>query len=190
MINPFFIVALPRSRTAWLANLFNTESVFCYHDVLAAHTGEGLKTLLGGTLYREYVGVADTSPVHAIGLKHLFPESRIVVVKRDPLEVLESMANAFFDILALPGGRRWFERFLEAGVEALDFIEKTKADLTVKYEDLSKIEVVREVWGTCCPDVAFDENRAKFLENLKITVNYSTFAGAIGYMKHQKELLH
>jgi hypothetical protein len=31
---PFFITGLPRTRTAWLANLFSTAGAHCYHDLL------------------------------------------------------------------------------------------------------------------------------------------------------------
>jgi len=185
----FFIIGLPRSRTAWLANLFNTESVMCYHDILATYEDKDIEGVLQTTydVYgKKYVGVADTYPVKALCLRRMLPEAPIVVVEREPAEVVYSMTRAFPEIMGDARVLGEFRKFIIASLEALEFIKKMKGVTVFQYGDLEQPETVKRIWGLCCPDVRFDDKRANFLQGMKVTVNYSTFGGALSYMAAQK----
>src|SRR5690242_8654224 len=98
----FFIASLPRSRTAWLANLFTYNDSFCFHEALV---GCGSMTDLKRTLSEvpwniRYIG--DAEP--AIGyvpqaILNEFPKAKFVFVHR----TLEDCVASEFMALGMDG---------------------------------------------------------------------------------------
>jgi len=85
----FIILALPRSGSAWLANLFSSGDVLCLHDPLSEHSLKSLaarKKAHGGIL-----GVVDTSLGLMPGLVDGIdcPKARLM---RPVAEINESLA--------------------------------------------------------------------------------------------------
>jgi len=80
----FFIVGLPRSRTAWLANLLTFGECFCFHEALAhVQSPQNLPQLFANTDLN-IVGDADPSvPLFHVEIAELFPEAKYVFIDRD-----------------------------------------------------------------------------------------------------------
>lgn len=88
---PFFVLALPRSRTAWLARYLSAWPTRVAHDltIQAASAGEYVRTLKNG-----YDGTVETAAM--IGwdaIQYHFPGARVAVVLRPVDEVLDSFAR-------------------------------------------------------------------------------------------------
>ena len=89
----FFIAGLPRSRSAWFANYMSYGDTACLHDQFR-HTG-----LNAGDLSRAIELTGATNVGHADScnflvaeeLMELYPDSRWLVVRRDPAEAFKSL---------------------------------------------------------------------------------------------------
>jgi hypothetical protein len=100
----FFITGLPRSRSAWFANLFTWGDSICYHDALYDDAVNSLcwsnslrslqSRLLNGTR-----GHSDASNLLAWEhFRNWFPDAKWVVVERPLEEVLESSTAIYPNI--------------------------------------------------------------------------------------------
>lgn len=89
----YFITGLPRSRTAWFAALFSaSKDCFCFHDGLnGCRTVEELKIRLESRPER-HVGDSD-SGLMILDLERLFPDAKVVLIKRDVEECRESLVE-------------------------------------------------------------------------------------------------
>lgn len=89
--SPFVIFSLPRSRTAWLSQWLTYGPQTCGHDEVI---GRSSVSELAGHL-RSLAGSVETGAV--IGwraLRAALPESRFLVLRRDPTEVIMSLHRA------------------------------------------------------------------------------------------------
>jgi len=74
----FFILGLPRSRTAWLANFMTYRQTFCYHEGLnGCYTIDDFKQKLGLNK-----GDSSTGAV-LLDLDHHFPDAKKVIIESD-----------------------------------------------------------------------------------------------------------
>ena len=97
----FFITGLPRSRTAWLANLLTTDTSVCYHEKIRECDS-----------FEKYIVKMTTAPVEKVGdsssghllfyrqMVQTFPDAKWVLVERNPQEAFEAAVKAFpqFDV--------------------------------------------------------------------------------------------
>lgn len=153
----FFITGLPRSRTAWLANFLTYDDCFCFHEPWdRINSLEDLTRLLP-LIEKKYVGVSDAAfLLHLPELRKLFPNAPIVIVKRDPLAVIRSLAQKGLDF------SRSTDKFLSAICEA----EKVDDNLlTVPFEPLD----AAGIWRFVAPEAELNMARLKNLEDLNIT---------------------
>lgn len=162
----FFICALPRSRTAWLANLLTYGDSFCFHEpAVGLDSFSDLRGLFEST-GRPVVGSSDCGNAWIVdGLAREFPDSRFVVVRR-PLEaVRQSMLE-----MGLPDNG-----ILEKTSIMLDYTVKTYSHISVDADDLGDPEAVKML----CEYVgaSFDLARFNLLESLNIQVTPSHLAG-------------
>lgn len=145
----FFIIGLPRSRTAWLAN-FLTYGQLCYH--------EGLNGCNSLKEYREKLGEnnGDSSTgLMLLDMNKEFPDSPKVIIESDPQRAVEWAQHSFgysdpSHVLLLQ--------------ERMDYIE----GLRVKYEDID--DRLEEIWGHLI-GTSFDPERAEMLKQLNIQVS-------------------
>lgn len=188
-MNDFFIFGLPRSRTAWLANLFFTDRVFCFHELLQIYTPEDLKTLFSGMrdgFGAEYVGVAEPAPMKSLGLRQIFPECPIVLIERDKKDVLKSLVLAF-PKLNMPGTVDGYKRYIDINIEAADRLKKMNNVKVVKYDDLAEDAVVRDIWSHCCPGVPYNVVRGSMLQGFNVTVGYKDITSLFSHITKQRE---
>ena len=93
--NYFFITGLPRSRSAWLANWMTDKHSYCFHEL--AKYGKDCYELNMVMKKRGEVtvGTADSSfPYYYKQFMQYIP-GKIVVVERDPADVIESYEEDF-----------------------------------------------------------------------------------------------
>ncbi len=90
----FLIIALPRSRTAWLAAFFSSDDVACYHDPLmtCAHPGE-IARYYDKPGYKA-VGAADTGAVLFLDrIRAVLPDLKLGIVLRSRVECEASLSK-------------------------------------------------------------------------------------------------
>lgn len=88
--NPFCVLGLPRSRTAWLGQFLSHGGRECRHEGTATMTSFDavLETLRSG------VGLSDTMlGLRAEDIARALPETRMVIVRRDIAQVRASIAK-------------------------------------------------------------------------------------------------
>lgn len=87
----FFIVGLPRSRTAWLANLLTYGDCFCFHEAINRVSGTQQLPALFEQAGRTIVGDSDSGvPLMFPEIDLLFPDANYLFVHRDFNEALAS----------------------------------------------------------------------------------------------------
>ena len=140
----FYIAALPRSRTAWLSNLFCGRQSFCFHEALARF----------GSLPdrpEKYVGSAETCV-------DLIPKgARVLLIHRSAEECLESVRNSF----TLPPNIDLDEGLFQAKIEK-DFrrIEKELHQMEGFHIDFYDIDDrLDEIWKYLLPSAPVDHDR-------------------------------
>lgn len=166
----FFILGLPRSRTAWLTNLFTTENVHCFHDVIGLLTFPELQALFKQP-NKEHVGATGTLPFDFEGLKKQFPNAPIVIIERPLNECYASILKAW--------------GFLSAGeykakvLEVLNRQQEILAEVTqyprVLIEDFHKLDngAIKRIWRHCVATIEPDMLRIKQLELFHIAFKHS-----------------
>lgn len=89
MSDPFFILGLPRSRTAWLATWLSYNGRICWHDALGHVTNENdLRALVDAGA----CGFAETAGSYFPRVLHrAFPKAKFVFVTRLSTDVVDSL---------------------------------------------------------------------------------------------------
>jgi len=157
-MTPFFITGMPRCRTAWLANLFTTEHTLCLHEprapareLVARYPGMRMGVSCSSLVFR-YRKLADE-----------FPESRWLLVHRDPGQVLESLTRFVGRFMTRRQAREVVARHIEAQMQI-----SSTAVRHVWFEDLSRLDMIRGAWGWLLPELPFNELRVNALQRLNV----------------------
>lgn len=169
MAAPFVILALPRSRTAWLSAWLSDGGRLCLHDALAfAHSRDVLRALTnGGNGMAETAGMALPRVLHAT-----LPDARYLVVRRDPQEVNTSLHR-----LGVWNAKQVVTTGNRALHDAAAYLRTRAAVKEIAYGDLNSFEVLCEVWNFLRGDT-HDEERTKAFMGMRIT-KLDPFAGSI-----------
>lgn len=167
-VEPFIICALPRSRTCWLANFLSNGRIQCAHDLCAEEaTPAAIARRLLAREFPElpegmpvFSGVADTGAALFLEeLLRLMPQARLVVVLRDPAEVMEEMARLGFGHAAAAIPVLW-HHLKEAGERPRAFLATTA--------HLGTLAGVRAVQEHVAPGASFEEERARMLIDFNV----------------------
>jgi hypothetical protein len=176
----FFIYALPRSRTAWLANLFTTDRSVCFHEFSSTLMG-GVVGLLGKA---EHVGLSEPDPT-AINYisEDILERSPILVVNHEAEKSYEGCLKTwdFYDTKEKQNG---LKHLLLDWVDELEEIKNRPNCLSVDREDLKNIAVIERIWQHLLP-LPFNRLRAQLLQELNITVRYKTLQEGFAMMERQ-----
>jgi hypothetical protein len=174
-LKTFLITGFPRSRTAWCANFLSYGSSFCFHEP-SLDTPVLQFPRLFAQAGLEYVGASDSGAVFYIdAFMKMFPESKIVLIKREPQEVVESMARLGFDFRA--GARKFAQEIVK--------IEKRYEVLTVPFGALP----AAEIWQHCVPGQPVNQMRLQMLEDFRVTVTEESASDKLKALVHKKALL-
>lgn len=177
----FFIVGLPRSRTAWLANLLTYGDSFCFHEALAqVSSPQELPALFHSKAfprgwYREVVGDADPSvPMFHVEIAELFPEAKYVFIERPYDEALASYLTFIRDN-PLANGPAQTRNEATAGFRLLaDRLAEMKnavhgrGPLQLEFNALDRIECVQQLCSYC--QVGLDHDRWQMLRNFRVNM--------------------
>jgi hypothetical protein len=162
---PFFITGLPRSRTAWLANLFTTDRTLCFHEPLVP----AASLLADNPAVR--IGVSDsTLPLQFERLQAEFPTAHWLYVQRPREECFESflrfiagdvqMTRAQAEMFA----QAFFERHQQDSAE----LRRNPLVRTVQFELLDDYATILSAWYHLIPEIPFNEPRWESLKDLRI----------------------
>lgn len=176
----YFIVGLPRSRTAWLSVLLTGDGSFCFHEGLQHCESVNQLKALSQNVPRGTVYVGDADPsicFYAHQVYDLFPDARWVFIQRNRIEAAraEWQASVESGVTELEG--LTLEQVIEATKEADRNLELLWAQLTLEhkqkllcqYWQLDNYDTIRNIWAFCCPGLEFPEERYQILKNLRIT---------------------
>ena len=165
----FFVTGLPRTRGAWLAHYLNTMCC-CEHE-------PGLRVMEGtmpGDLWPGILspigGVDSSFPLWAKDFYNAYGDRPIVIINRDPLEVIESLKAEFPSgvggafpfqygeivsqaLIELEGVRSLFTNVLEVDYDDIDSrIEDIVKHIGLGYRfDRQKFEYLDRDWETISP---------------------------------------
>jgi len=148
-VSNFFVLGLPRSRTAWLANFLTYDGMRCHHEgTNECHSLKQYQFLLA-----DDEGDSNTGLV-IIDIKKFFPDAKIVIIDSDPDKAIEYSRRTF--------GMDCAENIL---------IMKEKLDamggLHVALEDINLR--LLDIWDYLT-GLPFDDSRANMLINMDIQI--------------------
>jgi len=147
----FFIAALPRSRTAWLSQLFSTGEVSCLHDGLNTYPNRvRLSQAMSGG--KAFYGNADTGLMYT-KFQEWF-DAPTVIIRRDPREVIDSLFRVF-------GEHPGLVPLVLDMDEQLDRVE----GLVIPFEEIN--DRLPEIWSHCV-DTDYDSLRGENMKKMKI----------------------
>lgn len=172
----FLIFALPRSRTAWLSNLFTVENVFCHHDGMRkSRNPPSLKGVLDG---HGVVGNCDNAmAVFAEEVLEEWPDARVALIQRDPQAVVDSLRKFHRDD-GLPQGA--IDSIVHQTQQGLDRVALSgRVDLSLSYEALDSLPALGRLWGALVPSQGFDGRRAEALLSYQVQMHRPTYNAAM-----------
>ena len=170
---PFLILALPRSRTAWLSAFLSHGDVRCHHELLrnCEDASRYVTRLL--TTKEPIVGDADPSLVlHYAALKANLPAHKLVFVIRDEAQAKEAYLESLREAgeAALPCVIS-FDETWETIVTAFNAVRKANPDsMTFEFENLNKVTEMSKL-VEYCTGRPMDVSRFLAFDELKITAH-------------------
>ena len=174
----FFITGLPRSRTAWLANFFTTQTAFCRHDALKdGWTAEFLRDRLNVPMDGiTHAGDADTAlTLHAEELASFFPDARWLFVRNTVERSTASYRKAFPPERPYPGcapGGNVEQMLAQCQAYYADaFLKVPSANrLELDVCDLAFPQVMHTAWDWLVPGLKWDAERHAMLETFRVQI--------------------
>lgn len=145
-MTPFLVLALPRSRTAWLSRFLNYGPWTCWHEQARyLRNVSDARTWLA----QPYTGTAETSIARWWRLLPIIrPDVRLLVIRRPIDEVIESLMR-----IEIGDGRVFDRRKLETQMgkfdRSLDQIERHLPALSIRYQDLETEDACRQAFEHC-----------------------------------------
>lgn len=155
----FFICALPRSRTAWLANFLTHGIAHCYHEALLHCASINDLVPMFQRPQKLVVGNSDcANALFMPALQAQFPGSPIVVIDRPIEECADSLHAIGIDN----------DESLLLMYAAIKEIKARYRPLVIDYKDLGR-DGCRAIWEHCIGE-GFDEARWELLDELDIQI--------------------
>ena len=157
--SPFLILALPRSRTAWISKFLTYGEWLCGHEQLRYM--RSLEDVISWYRMGE-IGMAETAaaPHWRLALA-LFPDLNVITIRRDRGEVCSSLAR-----LGAEGPQ--VGTMLERLDRKLDQIERRGTNvMPIRYHELDTEAGARRLWEATLP-YPFDRDWYKILAPLNI----------------------
>ena len=144
----FFVIGLPRSRTAWMAN-FLTQGQHCFH--------EGLDGCISINEYKEKLGNDNgdaSTGLMLFDMNSEFPDAPKLIIESDAEKAIEYGYKTYgiYD-----------PQYIYSLQERMDLID----GLRIPFDDID--DRLEEIWGHLI-GTPFDKQRADLLKKLKIEV--------------------
>jgi hypothetical protein len=170
-VSPVFVIALPRSRTAWLCNWLS-EVADCFHEPLVECAGVPDLQRMLAPYCAGLVVVADTGfPFVIEALLDRFPKARFIVVQREAAAVARSLAQ-----LGIPTDD--FGKIIRAFERAVSILRRSeRSTFVLDAHQLDDESVARRLWSwvvtgndDCAIDDGFDMGRFSMLRDFRVEV--------------------
>jgi hypothetical protein len=165
---PFFIVGLPRSRTAWLAAFLTDGDVTCHHEL--CRWCDKPQDYLNALSASRTPVVGDSSPLMALtyaGLRADLPKGhKVIFILRDPKDARRALkAELEAHGLEAHNGDEGWTKYSDAFQAMRDMCPDA---MSFSYEKLNEEAVMRELaeYATGLP---FNAQRWKIYDEMKIT---------------------
>lgn len=169
-MSPFIVLAIPRSRTAWLAHFLSYRDCFCHHEAaLQMRTVEDVKVLFSAPR------TGASEPAASYGwrvLKHYFPDLKTVVVRRPYEDVVAAMLRVDTEGVGTYDPAK-LAHVMRRGARELDRIAAEPGVLSVDYADLEREDVCAAIFEHCLP-YKFDREWWEKLRHVNIQVNVAS----------------
>lgn len=165
---PFLILALPRSRTAWLAKFLTYGPWVCGHEQIRYF--RGLDDIQSWFM-QPYIGSAETVGCGFWRLvPHYAPGCRVVIIRRPADQVLEScMAQGVIGL-----DREMLKRQLKFYDRKLDQAERRLSGaITFDFDELNDPEVCKTIFEYCL-QMPFDFNWWSVLSQINIQIHFDS----------------
>lgn len=145
----FCVLALPRSRTAWLANFLTYGDLFCYHDGL-----ESVSSIEEYTKKVEGKGDSNTGLIMFDFLEH-HPDCKIIIIDTS----IDASVSFIKENYGIDSHNEML--FMKKRLDALD-------GLHIPYDDINTR--LQEIWEYVS-DEPFNKERADMLLKLNVQIN-------------------
>lgn len=166
----FFILSLPRSRTAWLSVFLTYENSYCFHEGLVECESVSALPRLFAATGKPVVGNSDCGNILFLDeLRETFPDAKFVIVERPLAEVVDELHHM--------GLNNFDPETIEYAAHELTLARRTLDALLIDYRDLDE-NVCRHIWQHCI-GTPFDESRWRMLDGLDIQIILSKKLAAI-----------
>lgn len=170
-MNYFFICGLPRSRTAWLANLLTYGPSFCHHDALIeCAVPSNLPSVMNMDVPRGTIFLGDSDSNLGLCWRSvipMFPNAKVVFIERDRSEAIDAEYNAAV-VEGYPVTKQEIGQFVNRiWVGTREFMANWKSKIIVDYNDID----IRcdDIWEHCLGDVPFSWTRFRMLQEFRVT---------------------
>lgn len=181
-MKPYFITGLPRSRTAWLANLLTWGDSFCFHEATdGCGSIEDLKGVLASVPFgTRHVGNSDPNlGLVPEALVQTFPGCRVVSIYRPLDECVQAEWHAMnqdkdlmVEGMTMDGIESLMRRASDGIAHILKALPKDRR-MIVLYDDLDREATVKAIWRFCVPNTSFPQLRYEMLQDLRVTQIFS-----------------
>ena len=145
----FFVIGLPRSRTAWLANFLTYDNHFCFHEGLDnCATVEEYKQKLGQNKGDSSTGLM------LLDMNNEFPDAPKVIIENDMSKAIDYSYKTYgyYDPAYIQG--------LNTKLLAID-------GLHINYHEID--QSLKQIWDYLI-GTPFNHERAELLKRLKIEI--------------------
>ena len=160
----FHITGLPRSRTAWLANMLSFGPSYCYHEALShVNSMDELTDLMMARGF-PFVGNCDSGiPMFSDEYLAEYAHHPLVIIDRPIDDAIRSCNKAF------NGDYGDMIHRLQA---RLNFIRERKVNvLSIPYRALDNVNTMEVIWDHCVPGFMFDKVRFTQLAHFNVSVH-------------------
>ena len=163
---PFLVCALPRSRTAWVANFLTYGQVYCAHELCTVVRSVAEVPYLLRRLGTRYAGNADTAQALILPqLREVLPTAPVVVIRRPVAEVVESLEALAPFGAAERGLTAQAVQVLARHVEAA---ARVPGALVLEYHELEQEATARALLAHVAPGEPFHRARWAMLAGLQV----------------------
>jgi hypothetical protein len=149
--------------------MLTTDKSFCYHELFAdccSNVADMKKYFIDSG--KSIVGNSDSGNIIIIvDILKVFPEAKIVIVKRNRTEASKSLVQWHHDLGLGQYTTNSLTNTLDKFYDNIDVIEKTTPCLSINYEDLASVETCKKIFDYCT-GLPFDTKRFELLKNLDI----------------------
>lgn len=150
MVDNFYILGLPRSRTLWFSEFFCTGAIECVHEHFSSHQKA---ELIPGVC-----GYVDTNPLTTPD----YGDSPVLIIERDVEDIIDSCLRAFDCPKGVEDWPGTVRNYIEMYQNALTALTPQNV-LMVNYADIDLS--LYEIWKFLLPTIPVDKERIQFFRN-------------------------